>query len=83
MKFLDKESSRQYSQVMEEIMRANLRKESQHSMPKSKSRTSMKSVREFNVFNDTPLHTSQYKTVIPSINEKEKHDKRKEKSESQ
>jgi hypothetical protein len=42
MKFLDKESSRQYSQVMEEIMKTNLRKESHRSL--SRQRSSNKSL---------------------------------------
>jgi hypothetical protein len=73
MKFLDRNSSRQYSQVMEEIMRSNLRKESHASMPKSKSRSS------FRVFTEDPMATSNFKTVIPSTDEK-KEEKVKEKA---
>lgn len=58
MKFLDKESSRQYSQVMEEIMKTNLRKESHSSIPRHRSRSS-KNMDDF----------SNFKTVIPKAKE--------------
>ena len=54
MKFLDKESSRQYSQVMEELMKTNLRKESHASMPRHKSKSS-------NDFDNL----SNFKTTMP------------------
>lgn len=65
MKFLDKESSRQYSQVMEEMMKTSFRKESVASLHKSKSRAS---VREFIA---DPAHPSNFKTANPSRHKKE------------
>ena len=61
MKFLDKESSRQYSQVLEEVMKVNLRKESHGSLRRSKSK-SKASANEFS----PDIKTNNYHTVIPT-----------------
>ena len=77
MRFLDKESSRQYSQVMEEIMKTNLRKESHHSLPRQKSRSN-KDLDNF----------SNFKTTMPKpkeskISHSSSHSKVKDKDENE